>query len=251
MRILSTCRDVVSPRPSVRRAGREETIIDSSPTMIEFDLPCIECGYNLRGLDPAGKCPECGTDVARTNRGDLLRFSNATWLSRMKLGTDLMLFAIVFGIFGGVAVSCVGTILAAKPFMFPDVFSVVASALQLISIFLITTQEPRTTYSEGNFTWRRVIRTLAVVRFAAELGGQMGVLFFTGWLATLTVLSGVLGVMIMFGFFAYAESFARRIPDPGLTRSTTILKLTDSGGDRVLGNENAVFPTDECCIETH
>jgi len=24
------------------------------------DLPCARCGYNLRGLHPAGKCPECG-----------------------------------------------------------------------------------------------------------------------------------------------------------------------------------------------
>ena len=35
------------------------------------------------------------------------------------------------------------------------------------------------------------------------------------------------------------------------TADATLLKLTDSGGDHVLGNENAVFPTDECCIETH
>jgi uncharacterized repeat protein (TIGR04138 family) len=28
------------------------------------DLPCVECGYNLRGLASDGRCPECGADVA-------------------------------------------------------------------------------------------------------------------------------------------------------------------------------------------
>ena len=27
------------------------------------DLPCVDCGYNLRRLSPAGRCPECGADV--------------------------------------------------------------------------------------------------------------------------------------------------------------------------------------------
>jgi uncharacterized repeat protein (TIGR04138 family) len=27
------------------------------------DLPCVECDYNLRGLAPEGRCPECGADV--------------------------------------------------------------------------------------------------------------------------------------------------------------------------------------------
>jgi len=29
-------------------------------------LPCIGCGYNLRGLDEAGSCPECGRAVEAT-----------------------------------------------------------------------------------------------------------------------------------------------------------------------------------------
>lgn len=30
------------------------------------DLPCIQCGYNLRGLETTVNCPECGRPVTRT-----------------------------------------------------------------------------------------------------------------------------------------------------------------------------------------
>lgn len=34
---------------------------------VAVDLPCCHCQYNLRGISPAGACPECGNpiDVAR------------------------------------------------------------------------------------------------------------------------------------------------------------------------------------------
>jgi hypothetical protein len=33
------------------------------PLPLEEDVPCAGCGYNLRGLRPTGRCPECGTLV--------------------------------------------------------------------------------------------------------------------------------------------------------------------------------------------
>jgi hypothetical protein len=30
---------------------------------IPADVPCVGCGYNLRGLHPAGRCPECGAAI--------------------------------------------------------------------------------------------------------------------------------------------------------------------------------------------
>ena len=32
-------------------------------------LPCLECGYDLRGLDAHGSCPECGELIALSTRG--------------------------------------------------------------------------------------------------------------------------------------------------------------------------------------
>ena len=46
---------------------------------IESDLPCAICGYNLKGLSPAGACPECGQAIARTFRFDLT-YADPGWL---------------------------------------------------------------------------------------------------------------------------------------------------------------------------
>src|SRR5437773_4957771 len=34
--------------------------------MIQRDLKCVKCGYNLRGLSENGKCPECEASITAT-----------------------------------------------------------------------------------------------------------------------------------------------------------------------------------------
>lgn len=38
----------------------------SSERVVRRDLPCVGCGYNLKGISPGGVCPECGLGVQRT-----------------------------------------------------------------------------------------------------------------------------------------------------------------------------------------
>jgi hypothetical protein len=33
---------------------------------VDRDIPCVTCKYNLRGLEDAGICPECGAAVAQS-----------------------------------------------------------------------------------------------------------------------------------------------------------------------------------------
>ncbi len=30
---------------------------------LDHSIGCLRCGYDLRGLDPAGDCPECGLTI--------------------------------------------------------------------------------------------------------------------------------------------------------------------------------------------
>lgn len=61
----------------------------SEDGVIECDLKCRSCGYNLRGLCRAGVCPECGAAVERSLCSDLIRFSGLHLIRRMLHGVRL------------------------------------------------------------------------------------------------------------------------------------------------------------------
>jgi hypothetical protein len=193
---------------------------------IAIDLPCLQCGYNLRGLDPASRCPECGADITRSTRGDLLRFANPDWLRRVKLGADLMLATILLSLVLGLGVGCLGVVLpSAMGRILAVLVALAAGFCRLAAVYLITTQEPRISLTEREVTWRRALRALAVITFvativlAAEIVQHIPVLFQLG-----SVVFALATPVITFGYFAYAETFAVRIPNPKLARSSRIVK---------------------------
>lgn len=71
--------------------------------VVEVPKRCITCSYSLLGLPVAGVCPECGTEVAKSLRGNLLIHSDPTYLKRLHDG--------VFIVQAGVIVMVVGSML--------------------------------------------------------------------------------------------------------------------------------------------
>jgi hypothetical protein len=75
------------PRPDAPRARAP---IVGPDLRIIADLPCHHYGYDLRSLLIAETCPECGTAVRASIRGDNLIFSDPRWLRRVADGVTWM-----------------------------------------------------------------------------------------------------------------------------------------------------------------
>ncbi len=69
--------------------GISDDVVSQSQTN-NHDLPCLHCGYNLRGMTADKQCPECGEEVGRSLRGDQLHFSDLHWVRRLSLGVNLI-----------------------------------------------------------------------------------------------------------------------------------------------------------------
>jgi hypothetical protein len=57
--------------PAMIRTDPSEADVSGEKSMpeIDHDLMCMSCGYNLRGLSPDGRCPECGSLIVATING--------------------------------------------------------------------------------------------------------------------------------------------------------------------------------------
>jgi hypothetical protein len=56
-------------------------------------VTCISCGYDLRGLQRAGACPECGSPIRESTRPDVDWHIDARWAARLQLGSALLFVA--------------------------------------------------------------------------------------------------------------------------------------------------------------
>src|ERR1051325_11587020 len=70
--------------------------------MLNADVGCRKCSYNLRGLHIDGRCPECGAAIELSVHGDLLRFSDPAWLDLIGAGLNWIMAGVAIGIMAGI-----------------------------------------------------------------------------------------------------------------------------------------------------
>lgn len=189
---------------------------------IDEDLICVCCGYNLRGLDPGGLCPECGVAVKRSIQGNLLRYADPAWLARLIGGVHWMLAGTIAAVvlsLGGVFVAGIisGDTASARS---DEVSGLILGAsfwlgmiLGLVGCWKLTSPDPGRLAAEPPWSARRATRWL-------PLFGLLGLT--TVALAPAVIYAAVISTMVTMVWcvvlLAYLRQLAGRIPDARLLR---------------------------------
>lgn len=133
---------VGSSAPTTPAPQYDSALLDAAGALAR-DVPCRKCGYNLRGLRPDDRCPECAEPILTTVQGDLLRFADRPWLARVDNGVRWMLWA-------GAAVLALSTLYfvpvlirtARIPMWLPMYLTPLMQLAGYYGVWLLTTREP-------------------------------------------------------------------------------------------------------------
>jgi hypothetical protein len=126
------------------------------PVLIDHDVACVKCGYNLVGLMSDGICPECGRKIKIRSRdlpryGDSLVLAPMTWLGVLATGS-LLLFISSLGVFASLGVAAW---LAGKGVIAGPLIAGVFGIMWYIGVWLVTRPRPVTpvTTVDPNKEW--------------------------------------------------------------------------------------------------
>jgi hypothetical protein len=198
----------VSLRPMVSVPNKAAPVkLTNRGQVVAEDRPCLVCGYNLKTIMTDGKCPECGTPVARSLQGDLLKYSDPKYVATLRHGIMLVEVAIGLGILLMLGVVVASMIVAVNNGMFqfgtqgfkpgsvrttgPVLHGLVyervmalcktaISGLSLLGWWLFSTQDPGLAERDRAHRSRQVLRVFLAISAVAA-----GVTFLTTFVPSL------------------------------------------------------------------
>lgn len=232
----------------------------AAPT-VEFDMPCVGCGYNLRSIVTSGICPECGAAVADSFAHGWLVFADRGWLETLRGGFAKILWLFPAGFAAYIALILIFMLAVGSVFSGAVVLVLLSvllgvaicvglTWLWLKGLWAVTCPEPPQSGPPTRtpmIAWIRGLNVVSIVGFALlavfmlvallvpdgfvpddQESSQPGRVEF---LAKALAVAGVATVVI--AEIAYAVSFflllihlrrlARRDPRPGLAKMMTFL----------------------------
>ncbi len=207
--------------------------VDTTSKQINHDLPCLHCGYNLRGMAADKRCPECGMEVGRSLRGDQLRYSDPRWVRTIARGANLIMWSViafVAMILLGIVVSLV---LAENHAYVPDILPIIFQLLLLLpavlfaaGVWIVTIPEFGVLESSG-WSLRNVLRWAMVFFVPISI---LDISLHNVWTMDATVLdlaAALVGLVVIVTLFLYAHRLTIRIPDYELAIQIRIVTWGD------------------------
>lgn len=214
-----------------KKRTRKGPPITRSPTValdgagrVAMDVPCRTCGYNLRGLLPDDRCPECGTAVGQSIHGDRLCLTDSSRLKHLAAGALLMIISVlgfvVIAVFAMEVIPTYGEL----PLALLGTLAVSVFAVGLVGYWKLTMPDPVRAEQRPFFNIEHMIRLLALAAFVPTpfivCPDRALQLLIPGILFLLFVLAGPVALFLL---FIHMRRLALRIPNDSLARQTRIV----------------------------
>lgn len=148
----------------------------SEPQILDVNVACVRCGYNLRSLRRDGRCPECNAQIAVSLRYELLSMADPRWIGRMRFAAILtqIAFFLPAALLLGVGIFWVGwtSVLffisgLVTRFGWMVLFAFVL--LVLSSIWIMAERQPNARRTKGGEACRIMIRACVVIELCGTL----------------------------------------------------------------------------------
>jgi hypothetical protein len=203
-----------------------EAAIDSASSamtdgVIEHDLLCRTCGYNLRGLSLRGVCPECQTPVDRALHGDLLRYSDPRWVRSLARGMRRLNAAVALTLILVIAMMLLEPLRERVWLMMSLALGL--GALAVAGVWLATQRDPAAVEREPMLSWRRTLRIAMIVAVALEAFDDLLINAMVGLRLARTsmmLLGPLAWIVVIIAALQHAAALARRIPHRDLVSQT-------------------------------
>ncbi|HYE61611.1 MAG TPA: hypothetical protein VD997_06420 [Phycisphaerales bacterium] len=206
---------------------------------ITRDVPCLSCGYTLRGLSASSMCPECGTPASQSLMGGYLRFAGRDYLERLSGGLLWVVLGLAVRLLGAIFLFVVSVAGQANDNLAIGAMIVTA----LIAISMSTWGWWQVT-SEHTLVSRLRLRGWA--RWSAVVGNGLELMAFAsaGGISpsptalTSLVIPGVPCISLVFFAVwvvsigvqtAYVSELMRRLPNPTMASTATVATWLNPG----------------------
>lgn len=208
-----------------------------APNVLTDTRPCIKCGYNLLGLEISGKCPECATPVERSLRGDLLAYSDATYLRALLRGVTLIMAGILLVILNFVLGITLMALIGPGATILAGIIGMLASGVSIYGYYLYSSPDPGQLGNNRGEQPRQIVRIMLVVsvvaaitQFALMLIGNRGAGITMGaaagidWMQILaSAIGGIAWIIQFFAVMLYTRWLAPRIPSERIFKRAKLL----------------------------
>lgn len=193
----------------------------SETAVVDGELPCFRCLYDLRGQPADGRCPECGEPLAASTRGDRWDRADARWRRGVRRG-----LVWTAGEYGVVLAGAAGQLWWSDDWVLFLVFTLMGIA-GMVGAWKVTAAEP--TKPADRSPGRRAVRWLTAATGLASAAVATAV-----WTADDAEVSGVpVGPALVVAWCAlngakqaamacYARALLLRVPGRPLRRSSVV-----------------------------